>query len=113
MSDREVQLYCRQEGGKFIFPSEAAFSQELVPKTIDELTRAFLSRLDQENPGTANVVLRTIDKIDSVQLDEEKLKQQVSCKRCLLPAGKEMCYSCSKDLNEWIKCGVKLSMWFY
>ncbi len=103
ISDREVQLYCAQLRGQYLFNTALSTgagdsTQVKQPKTIDELTKAFMSRLDQENPGTANVVLRTIDKIDSVRLNHQHLKHQKPCQGCLVPAGTDYCYSCTSNL---------------
>ena len=99
ISEREVELYGKEMSGQYLFSASVKEEDTEVPTNIDALTAAFLSRLDQENPGTANVVLRTVDKIESVRLGEQELKRQ-PCRRCLVPAGVELCYSCQKDMKE-------------
>lgn len=99
ISEREVQLYTAQLCGQYLFgPGRSGEDGRCrVPETIDELAQAFLGRLDEENPGTANVVLRTIDKIDSVASVFSPATGGQACKGCFVPAGVDYCYSCARE----------------
>lgn len=96
ISDREIELYCQEAN----IPDDRSMDQSIKTQTtcslsIDQLTVNFLSNLESENPGTANVVIRTSSKVetvtDLVQVDESSVR----CKICFAPNDVEICSSCS------------------
>lgn len=95
ISDREIELYCQEAN----FPNSSSDQQIKTPSisslSIDQLNVNFLSNLEGENPGTANVVIRTSSKVTTVTdlstVDEDTIR----CKICLAPNDTEICPSCS------------------
>ncbi len=95
ISDREVGLYCTLMAGQYLFPCESPSKEESIAKSIAELTGSFLAKLDEENPGTANVVLRTITKVE-----KPTWSALGRCSVCLAPSASEACYSCTRNRQQ-------------
>ena len=83
ISDKEVELYCHESNFK------VCCTQSQPPMSIDQLTVNFLSNLETENPGTANVVIRTSSKVTTVDSEAD-----VTCPICFAP-NEGICESCS------------------
>lgn len=91
ISDREIELYCQETS-----LSSSAVIQRANPLvsslSIDQLTLNFLTNLETENPGTANVVIRTCSKV-STSCDQES---DARCPICLAPnTSGVVCDSCA------------------
>lgn len=100
ISDREIELYCQE--AKFSDLQDHHQQQQQQVKTptisslsIDQLTVNFLSNLESENPGTANVVIRTSSKVTTVTDLSQVDESSVRCKICYAPNDVEVCTSCS------------------
>lgn len=86
ISDKEIELYCHESNFKI------HFTQSQPPMSIDQLTVNFLSNLETENPGTANVVIRTSSKVTTTStVDSEN---DLTCPICFAP-NEGICESCS------------------
>lgn len=90
ISDREIELYCQETS---LHPNTE--SQKNLPTSamsIDQLTVNFLSNLETENPGTANVVIRTSSKVSTCCDQSSEFK----CPICFAPSSSNApCVSCS------------------
>ena len=62
ISDKEIELYCQESQFKN-YSEQSKQSQSINSMSIDQLTANFVSNLESENPGTANVVIRTSSKV--------------------------------------------------
>lgn len=91
ISDKEVELYCREV--KFGEPVFESPTTNISALSIDQLTVNFLSNLENENPGTANVVIRTSSKVTTSLAFEER------CQICLAP-NEGICAAC-EPLREY------------
>ena len=95
ISDREIELFCQEANFPDLSSDQPIKTQTISSLSIDRLTINFLSNLESENPGTANVVIRTSSKVatvtDLVQVDESSVR----CKICFAPNDLEICPSCS------------------
>ena len=96
ISDREIELYCQEANFTNLFPSDhQTKTQAISSLSIDQLTVNFLNNLESENPGTANVVIRTSSKVTTVTDLSKVDENSVRCKICLAPNDLEICPSCS------------------
>lgn len=88
ISDKEIDLYCQESqfGG---FSAHSAQSQSINSMSIDRLTVNFVSNLESENPGTANVVIRTSSKVTTTNVSKEE-----TCPICFAP-NQSVCESCA------------------
>ena len=94
ISDKEIELYFKEvnfNNSLILSLISSENGNGNVNNNIDHLTENFLSNLESENPGTANVVIRTSSKVTTGIT--ESLKR---CRICLAPNDEveEVCYSC-------------------
>lgn len=97
ISDREVELYCTEAATKLtdlmnIDDQKTTLTSSL---SIDELTSNFTADLEAENPGTANVVIRTSAKVSTSTSINTKNDQNSRCRICFAPNDTNLCEPCS------------------
>lgn len=100
ISDREVELYCQEVNFKNNFNNTKIDNNNCNNKSekselsIDKLTVNFLTNLEAENSGTANVVIRTSSKVTTTAIATSKLSNCSRCSICLAPSDEIYCSSC-------------------
>lgn len=95
ISDREVELYFQETNLKSDYRNNNNINETVKTNTsalsIDQLTVNFLKNLETENPGTANVVIRTSSKVTTTTIDSSNSSR---CSICLAPNDGLFCTSC-------------------
>lgn len=93
ISDKEIELYCKEINYENLsIQTRKEVSSSL---SIDQLTTNFLSNLESENPGTANVVIRTSSKVTTAKTLNES---NGVCPICFAP-NENICESCNPLKN--------------
>jgi hypothetical protein len=97
ISDREIELYCQETKFLNLSSSDQQIKTQAISSfSIDKLTVNFLTNLESENPGTANVVIRTSSKVRTTMTELSQVDEfSVRCKICLAPNDVQICSSCS------------------
>ena len=96
ISDKEIELYC-QESKFEDFTARNNQIQPINSMSIDQLTVNFLSNLETENPGTANVVIRTSSKVTTKSSPAESQR----CPICFAP-NENVCDACGPLKNYFL-----------
>lgn len=93
ISDKEIELYCQESQliTSSLSPCSTSQSQSINSMSIDRLTVNFVSTLESENPGTANVVIRTSSKVTTTTTT---LTEGETCPICFAP-NQSVCESCA------------------
>ena len=97
ISDREIELYVQESNLKSDYRNVTINESNTSALSIDQLTVNFLTNLETENPGTANVVIRTSSKVTTTATFDSSNSSR--CSICLAPNDELFCSSCESIKN--------------